>query len=238
LAGSGWQYEGRFGAFLGTVIGPHHFITAKHLGQVSDKFVFHDTAHEVIHSFPDPKSDLQILEVEGTLPDQAPLYLRQDEVGKHLVVIGRGTQRGTPRIIDGELRGWNYGETDSVQRWGENRVAGIVAGMLCVLFEKGGLPEESHLSAGDSGGGVFLNDDGAWKLAGINSDVDKFASGPDGGGGYTAALFDQRGSYRDDGTLVRGDSPVPSGFYAVRISQRIGWIRSVIRKPESNKSDR
>src|ERR1051325_7411619 len=40
LAGSGWQYEGQFGAFLGTTISPHHFITAKHLGRVSDKFLF------------------------------------------------------------------------------------------------------------------------------------------------------------------------------------------------------
>src|SRR6202162_3921549 len=29
LAGSGWQYEGQFGAFLGTAIASNYFITAK-----------------------------------------------------------------------------------------------------------------------------------------------------------------------------------------------------------------
>ena len=32
LAGSGWQYEGQFGSFLGTVIAANYFTTAKHIG--------------------------------------------------------------------------------------------------------------------------------------------------------------------------------------------------------------
>src|ERR1700682_6142878 len=47
LAGSGWQYEGNFGAYLGTAIAPHYFITAKHLGQVSDKFVYHGVNYTI-----------------------------------------------------------------------------------------------------------------------------------------------------------------------------------------------
>ena len=228
LAGSGWQYEGNFGNFLGTAIAPHYFLTAKHLGSGPTQFFFHGVSYTTVHSFPDSSSDLTIFEVAGTLPLYAPLYTRSDEVGQHLVVIGRGTQRGTGRMVNGELRGWQYGPTDSVQRWGENEVASIVGGRLYALFDQAGLPQEGHLSAGDSGGGVFLKDGGVWKLAGINSDVDTFASGPDGGGPYTAALFDERGSYRSDGTLVTGDAPVPSGFYAARISSRIAWINSIV----------
>ena len=119
-----------------------------------------------------------------------------------------------------------------MQRWGENEVARIVRGALYVLFDRTGLPQESHLSGGDSGGAVFLKDGAVWKLAGINSDVDTFTSGADRGGPYYAAMFDERGSYRSDGTLVTGPAPVPSGFYAVRISSRLHWIYSIIGKAD------
>src|SRR5205814_10472676 len=174
LAGSGWQYEGNFGASLGTAIAPHYFITAKHLGQVSDKFVYHGVNYTIVGGggFADPSSDLRIFQVTETLPNYAPLYTRSDEVGQHLVVIGRGTQRGLGRIINGQLRGWEYGTSDSVQRWGENHVASIVGDRLYVLFDQPGFSQEAPLSGGDSGGAVFLNDGGFWKLAGINFDVD------------------------------------------------------------------
>jgi hypothetical protein len=233
LAGSGWQYQGTFGAFLGTAIAPHYFVTAKHIGAVSDKFIYHGANYTIVRSFDDPSNDLRIFQVAETFPSYAPLYTKSDEVGQHLVVIGRGTQRGPDRIVNGQLRGWEWGVGDLVQRWGENEVSSIRqfgpgVDMLYVLFDQAGFAQEAHISSGDSGGAVFLNDGGVWKLAGINSDVDRFASGPDGGGPYNAALFDERGSYRSDGSLVTGDVPVPSGFYAARISSRVSWINSII----------
>lgn len=230
LAGSGWQYQGKFGNFLGTAIAPHYFMTAKHLGSGPTQFFYHGVGYTILRSFPDAGSDLSIFEVDGTLPLYAPLYTRSDEVGQRLVVIGRGTQRGAGRVVSGQLRGWEYGPGDAVQRWGENEVARIVRGALYVLFDQAGLLQEGHLSAGDSGGAVFLKDGGAWKLAGINSDIDTFTSGADRGGPYSAAMFDERGSYRSDGTLVTGPAPVPSGFYAARISARLHWIYSIIGK--------
>lgn len=232
LAGSGWQYQGSFGAFLGTPIAPHYFITAKHLGLVSPKLIYQGASYTIVKAFNDPNNDLAIFQVSETFPSYAPLYTKSDEVGKHLVVMGRGTQRGPDRIVNGQLRGWEWGASDLVQRWGENEVASIklmgAGDVLYVLFDQAGFPDEAHLSAGDSGGGLFLNDGGVWKLAGINSDVDTFASGPDGGGPYTAALFDERGSYRSDGSFVSGNVAVPSGFYAARLSSRISWIDGVI----------
>jgi len=242
LAGSGWQYQGTFGNFLGTPIAPNFFITAQHIGG-APKFFFRGANYTPIRSFDVPSSDLRIWEVAETFPIYAPIYSGSDEVGKRLMVMGRGTRRGSERVVNGQLRGWEWSTSDFVQRWGENQVASIkqsAAGgaLLYALFDQAGLPQEAHLSAGDSGGAVFLNDGGVWKLAGINYDVDSFASGPDGGGPYEAAMFDQRGSYSRNGSLVTGSVPVPSGFYASRISSSFSWISSIIAPRLANISTR
>jgi hypothetical protein len=244
LANSGWQYEGTFGSFLGTAIAPHYFVTARHLGVVSDRFFYHGFNYAVLRSFEDSGSDLRIFEVAETFPIFAPLYPRGDEIGRHLVVIGRGTRRGPENVLNGATRGWDWGASDSVQRWGENVVTEIrqLSGfgeMLYAVFDQGGLPDEAHLSAGDSGGAVFLEDGGVWKLAAINTDVDgPFYSGPGANGLFFASLFDERGRYTADGTLIGGNAPVPSGFYSSRISSRLDWIYSIIDPGFANLSSR
>lgn len=242
LAGSGWQYEGTFGSYLGTAIAPHYFITAQHVG-LSDKFIFHGVEYTIVNSFDDPETDLRIFEVAEPLPIYAPLYTGINEVGKHLVVIGRGKQRGASIVTGGKQRGWHWGSTDEVQRWGENVVTAIqeipgAGEMVYALFDKAGLPNEAHLANGDSAGAVFINDGGTWKLAGINYDVDSVYTGPNGAGILFAALFDERGFYGSDRLLVTGNAPVPSGFYASRISSRISWIASIIEPRLANISAR
>jgi hypothetical protein len=234
LAGSGWQYEGLIGAFLGTAIAPHFFITAQHFGVQSSPFIYRGVNYTILQWFDDPSSDLRIYEVAEEFPDYAPLYSQKDEIGQHLVVFGRGTQRGSEVISDGLLRGWEWGAPDAVERWGESQVSDTVSfgstlgDMLYALFDSNGFPEEAHLSSGDSGGGVFLSDNGVWKLAGLNYSVDgPFFTSP-GGDGFLAALFDMRSLYGINGILITGNTPVPSGFYASRISSKLVWIQSVI----------
>jgi hypothetical protein len=242
LVGSGWQYQGTFGSYLGTAIAPLYFITAQHVG-TSDKFVFQGAQYTIVNSFDDPETDLRICEVAEPLPIYAPLYTGLSEVGKHLIVIGRGKQRGASIVAGGKLRGWYWGATDEVQRWGENVVAAIkeipgAGEMVYALFDKPGLPNEAHLANGDSAGAVFVNDGGTWKLAGINYDVDYVYTGPNGAGILFAALFDERSFYGPNRLPVTGNAPVPSGFYASRISSRIGWIASIIEPRLANISAR
>src|SRR3989442_611974 len=45
------------------------------------------------------------------------------EIGKHMVVIGRGTQRGDEVRVNGVLKGWQWGAADLVQSWGENTIS-------------------------------------------------------------------------------------------------------------------
>ena len=239
LSGSGWQFEGLWGAFLGTPISPHFFLSAKHVGQAGASFAFDGSAYTLVREFGDPNSDLDLWQVVETFPTFAPLYTKSDEVGKLTVVVGRGTQRGTEIFVNGVLGGWNWGPGDGVQRWGNNLVRSIFTlspdnDFLYGTFDADGLNQEATLSSGDSGGAAFIKDGVDWKLAGIHYAVDgPFYLDDTGRAGFDAALFDSRGLYISDGgsppnyILIEGDAPVPAGFYPTRISSKLGWIYSV-----------
>jgi hypothetical protein len=157
-----------------------------------------------------------------TFPIYAPLYSRSDEVGRPFVVIGRGTRRGSEVFANGILRGWG---------WGENRVNRLygfgVSDFLYATFDQNDLLNEAGLSSGDSGGPVFMNDGGTWKLAGINFGVDgPVSTVPTDSPQIYGAFFDQRGLY--NGILITGDTPVPSGFYSTRSSSKLNRIYSMI----------
>jgi hypothetical protein len=243
LANSGWQYQGDWGWFLATPIAPNFFVSAAHIGQAASQLTFGDSSYSIVESFGRAGSDLLIWKTNGTFTNFAPLYTKRDETGQHLVVIGRGTQRGEEIMLNGTLRGWNWGTSDGVRRWGENDVAQIVTDnghdLLYATFDQhpNDHPNESHLSSGDSGGAVFLTDNGVWKLAGINFAVDDLYTAPSGDSQFKAAIFDARGFYTQDPNnpsmfiQISDPNPVPTGFYASRISSELAWIASVISDP-------
>jgi hypothetical protein len=92
-------------------------------------------------------------------------------------------------------------------------------------------PNLADLAEGDSSGPVFINNGSGWKLAGIAAAVDGPFSTTDSGDGFEAALFDARGLYyggSGDWQLITGSEPVPTGFYATRVSARTAWIDSIV----------
>ena len=242
LKNSGWQYQGLWAGFNGTVIGPDCFITAKHVGgAVGNLFHFQGIDYRTLAAYPDPDSDLCIWRVAGQFPTYAPLYTKSNELNKGMVVIGRGTQRGAELRLGGRLRGWLWGPSDGVQRWGQNRVAGLVDGgtglgsLLRAAFNPGGR-NQATLSVGDSGGAVFIKDGRVYKLAGINHAVDGPYRLPNSTNNLDAALFDERGLYirTDAGNwalIPTQTARVAGNFYATRISSRLAWINSVLAAP-------
>jgi hypothetical protein len=256
LVNSGWQFEGFWGSFLGTVIGPSYFITAHHVGgNVGDPFVFQGTTYTTTAFYDHSASDLRIWSVQGSFPTHAPLYTKSNEAGQGLVVFGRGTQRGqpvtVPGVIGAVLRGWEWGVADGLERWGQNQVESIQEGdklappgsnvaigeVLTALFNAGGGPNEAHLSIGDSGGAVFIRDGTIWKLAGINYAVDGPYNTNDSGAGFEAAIFNEDGLYvgQEGNWTLTPDSPTPQpgAFYATRISAHITWIQSILSQTVS-----
>jgi len=258
LAGSGWDFQGEYGSYLGTMIGPQHFITAQHFGTQGGTFVstaefngVADATYTIDAAANGGQgywniagTDLRVFKVVETFSSYATLYSGSGEVGLDLVVFGRGGPRGAEVMLGPEAKGWLHTGADGVARWGENTVsATLMSGggpLLAATFSAVAVQNEATLSVGDSGGGVFVNDGGLWKLAGINYGVDGlFDTNNTTGDGmeFSAALFDKGGFYEgSDGTgwnLVpdlAGD--VPSRMYSSRISSSLTEIQGIVGVPE------
>lgn len=236
LAGSGWQFQGNFGASLGTAIAPSHFVTAKHFGiPGSNHFVYQGTTYDVIGTtIDDPNSDLRIWQVNGTFSEFAPLYTGRDEVGKPLVVFGKGMQRSDAQVtVSGSSKGWEFAAGTHAQRWGTNDVTRVVNGgdeigeALAFEFNArpGGAANEAHLAGGDSGGGVFIQEGGVWKLAAVNLSIDgPYKLTQADTSGFHAALFDRSGLLQNTGNDTYEAVSGPASSYATRISSNLNFI--------------
>ena len=246
LTNSGWQYEGLWNTgvdgynYLGTPIAPLFFAAAQHIGGTNgETFVYNGFTYHTVASFDCPNSDLRLWQVAETFPGYAPLYTNSNEVGSLCVAIGRGTQRGSAVVVLPQTNGWEYGANDMVQRWGVNNVASIytdpnLGQFLYCTFDRNGTSNECQLSTGDSSGGMFIEDGGTWKLAGLHYSVDgPFSLDGTANTQFMGALLDLRGLYYENSTggwtFVSTSGPVvPSGFYSTRISAHIDWINGVI----------
>jgi hypothetical protein len=237
LTNSGWQYEGQWMGFLGTPIAPRYFIAAVHIGGgVGNTMDFSGYTYHVAAVTNLPGTDLKICQVAETFPCYAPMYSGTNEVGKHCVAIGRGTDRGNPVVVSGLTNGWYWGPWNSIERWGENDIESVepasasYSELLRATFDASGGSNECHLSPGDSSGGLFIQDSGVWKLAGIHYAVD----GPFSFDGTTNTEFNAAMVELNDVFVQNGSTwqlvttPTPSAFYSSRISSQLAAILSVI----------
>lgn len=240
LAGSGWQYQGTWRGFNGTPISKKYFITAGHVeGDVGTKFRINGRVFTTTAMWDDPASDLRIYSVNKKFDAWAPIYTGTKEVGKHALVIGRGTQRGAEVRLNNVLKGWEWGGSDGVQSWGLNQIDTILNGdpdegqLLQFDFDSSGngaIDNEATLSNGDSAGGVFIYNKPTkrWELAGINLSVDGPFARTNGGQTFQAALTDLGGFFY--GSTQVNDTFVdnPSRFFSTRVSSNLDWINGVL----------
>jgi hypothetical protein len=228
--GSGWQYTGNWGGVLGTAISPHFFLSAKHAGFPGDSQLHLDTGdYTVINAFYDAGSDLALYQVAETFTDFAPLYTGTNETTLgQAVLYGRGVDRGAPLLVNGNQQGWYWDNADFQKSWGTNAISEIVdygsslGDLLIFTTDKdNSLPDEGAVAGWDSGGPVFVNENGVWKLAGINYGVETYSL--DGVNGLNATVWDRRGMYLFNGggyDFVDSSltTPQPGSFGATRIS--------------------
>ncbi|MFM1944060.1 MAG: hypothetical protein RI897_3042 [Verrucomicrobiota bacterium] len=246
LEGSGWQWQGRWGSFLGTPIHPKYFLTAAHVGGlVGQALELGGVSYVTTFATNVPGTDLRLWRICGEFTDYAPLRTNGSPVGMTMVCIGRGTQRGAEVMltndIGGELRGWRWGARDGVMRWGVNRVEDVYDGgaslgpLLRATFDADGGVDECHLSVGDSGGAAFVREAGRWELVGIHYAVDGPYSWEAAGPGFNAALFDHEGFFWQDGGAwvpVTEEGQAEAGsLYITDVSAHADWILEYIQRP-------
>jgi hypothetical protein len=243
LTNSGWQYEGYWeGSYLGTPIAPTFFLAAQHIGGgIGGTLLFAGSPvqYQTVAFWDCPNSDLRIWQVAETFPSYAPLYTGSNEVGQTCVVFGRGTQRGTSVTVGGQLKGWQWGPGDAIERWGENIVSMIytdpsLGQFLVAYFDRNGITNECTLSDGDSSGGVFIQNGSTWELAAINYAATGLYS-LDGTTNtqFNGAMVDEGGLYASDGMggwsfITNQSADIPGYFLSSRVSAHIAWINSII----------
>lgn len=250
LLNSGWQWQGLYQNFIGIPIANQYFITAKHAGAQASTISVNGVNYTIDKNFnvpnvtwwmDDANSDLRIFKIQETFSSFAPLYAEApgSEVGRRLVVFGRGTQRGAEVRVNNELKGWQWGPLDGVLSWGENTVTGNISGgpglgqLMYFNFDRNGVPNEAALSNRDSTGGVFIQSGGVWKLAGINLAVTGpwyFDNGGAPGAAFDASIFDAGGLWVG-GTpqfITNSSTDIPGASYSTLISTNLSWINSVI----------
>jgi len=247
------SYEGVFGAALGTPIAPRFFVTAYHVdegGPGSTGFFTYanNTANSTVYDVQCVNeignTDLAVWEIQPSDADSftyyAPLEQSAPALNSPLVVIGRGTARGS--AVTG---GWAWGSDTGSVSWGTNTVnsiktfagppAGLGGNFIYYTFNAtgGSNSNEAILSGGDSGGAIFIQNTvtEAWELAGINSEVDD-VSLTSGGSAANYALYDARGYY-NGATLISGSNAVPEGSYDAAIYSNYTAIMQAVPEPAS-----
>jgi hypothetical protein len=248
FANSGWQYEGYFGSYLGTMISPNLFITANHIRGASTSFSYDTvfsgaatvnytidtTANGGTGYWNISGTDLLIYKVNGTFPTYAPLYTGTLDTSANFVDMGRGSAPAGDVTLSSSLKGYLPGSTDSNVRWGRNTfVTSIndpgVGELLMATFDANPNASEITFSPGDSGGGAFIKSGGVWKLAGINYGVElgPFSASSSGSSAFSADLFDTTGYYEQNGASWLPSSG-PSSLYISRVSSSSSQIQSII----------
>lgn len=233
---------GRFRGFLGTPVDPTHFITAKHIGiDPSDTITFSQGPNAgtwgITSWVDDAGSDLRIVEIDGTFQDWVPLNGSGYEANRTATIFGRGGPALAPVYVAAELKGWTAAGLDGQISWGRNVVSGTLgSNQIYARFEINGLPQEAGLTTGDSGGPWFAPDSqGLLRLVGVSyGATGPYAYDVAGAPGalFEAALVDLGGLWvgSPGNQVFIPENPVnvPSVIVASRISDRIGWISTVI----------
>ena len=251
---SGWQYEVKYGSFLGTIIGSQYVITAQHFGTQGATLVHSgifnggsDVVYNIDAAFNGGAgyqdiagTDLRIIKVQELFPYYAPIFTGTLQSGLTLVTHGMGGPRGDEILVGGDLQGWEHGPADGTPRWGSNTIQSVypsaIGDLIKASFSADGTTEEATLSVGDSGGGVFVNDNGIWKLAGVNYSVDGyFDTNTTVGDGseFDAALFERDGLYQGSDAFGWSAAPAgPSSMYASSVTGNAATIMSIALVPE------
>ena len=225
--GAPWANVVQFGAnnASGVYLGNGCVLTANHVTMEASVLIngisyARDTAFTPLQITEAPDVvDLKLIKILGTPPlpvvQSLPLNFSTADLNLNCTLIGWGVGKGT--VIPN--KGWNWGDdTTRAERWGTNKTlsttvtaaySGYSYEALETSFRRSLGPDTAQISFGDSGGGLFQQIGGVWKLSGITTTTLQWQAG--------AALYD--GEF----PFPPGDQPDAANY--VRLSKYAHLLR-------------
>ena len=184
-----WDYVCKFNGSSAVAVDPYWLLTAAHVADdagnssVTINGQTYNQVGEVYH----PTADLALIQLDRALPGwysiYAGSYLTPTRARFDAIMVGYGV---TGTVVDES--NYTFGSTGKgTKRWGSNKIDGEINytggtgksnSGIKMYFNTSDSVLEAGAGTGDSGGGVFLNDNGVWKLAGIMTDI-SISSGQD-----------------------------------------------------------
>ena len=241
--GLNWDYVYNYKNASAVAVDPFWILTAGHVADdAGDGSLIIDsttyTQQEIVYH---DSADLALVRYDKALPGFFPLYTGSfptspppQKLSVLLVGYGHTGTVSPDSWTDG-------GSGNGTKRWGSQ----IIDRSQTVIYDAGGLvglttnngvwmdfsqtdtPNEAGVGVYDSGGGTFYNENGTWKLAGINTERE--GTEPD----YTSTFSISMPAYE---TWVSGVVPEPSSsVLLVGMSVVFGWIRRFRRRSPENR---
>ncbi|MCP4905733.1 MAG: trypsin-like peptidase domain-containing protein [bacterium] len=214
-------------------LGGGYAMTARHvgMGEIQLRDVMHKPVRDSKRSLLNENgsaADVMIFELDrnAVLPDLPILPIASEPLqpGEDVLLVGFGRGRGTviEYDIDGQTRfGFSWSKKGE-KRWGTNRVSSnseilsqsnFMTRALSLRFDGPFAPDttryETHAAIGDSGGGVFVQRDGIWKLAAMMISIGGEARSPRSSTVYGDMTFAADLTYYRD-EILRWTRPICS----------------------------
>lgn len=178
-----WEYIFDVGGGSGVAVDSHWVLTADHVG--SHDITYDNTTYEVQESVSHSDADLRLLRYDKAFPGSYPVYTgdfpmpspspNEDEPLTGLIV-GYGLAGDVNETDDTYS---TESGTDEIKRWGDSLIDGqgedwtnedynYTIDYIDLNFDADETPYAGGVAQGDSGGGVVVNDNGTWYIAGTS----------------------------------------------------------------------
>jgi autotransporter-associated beta strand protein len=240
--------DGAAGGYLSNYI-----LTTRHQGSsVGATVQIAGTTYQIVEVYAHPTADIRIVRIETLGSQPANLtswvqpYVETDEQWQTAVIGGYGLTRG--QLLDAG-NGYTWQASGGLQYqslgWGQNKIEGytsvsasnpnigesytsqVVVGYFEAVGAANHVPYEAAVAQWDSGGGWFLQDGGAWKVAALSAYVEQ--------GVPNTPTYHPNQSWFDGnptGPGTQNPTGVPGDWQdAIRVSSYAHWIDAYLTRP-------